>query len=324
MSKDKINNGFNTAAEVEKIRESLKSGEEVNSEEIPQMNIVNISEDKKEKNKHEEIKPEQSFRERMENKLNTKTPLDMKKYLISTGVSMGFGLTPLIVDRLKNKDNKAKISKKEIFDFACYNIPALIPLIDQASKGTIFERVTCKAKIAFYAAPLIPVAKDLFDKGGMKKENINFDLWLKTVPFFGNLIVPKIMNDTSIIASIAGLATTFGGPVMMLFMSKTKNKEQIQKISSTASLVIGGLNGINQMMNKQQNANQINNTFGASNYNQQFRSPANQVGNNTSLIAGVSHFINNFAKTFNGNVPGSVWAGNSVYGSQNRYWNNPI
>lgn len=94
MSKDKINNGFNAAAEVEKIRESLKSREEVNSEEIPQMNIENISEDKKEKNKHEEIKPEQSFRERMENKLNTKTPLDMKKYLISTGVSMGFGLTP--------------------------------------------------------------------------------------------------------------------------------------------------------------------------------------------------------------------------------------
>lgn len=330
MSKDKLNNGFNAAAEVERIRESLKNGEEVNSEDIPQMNSIDTSEAKQNETKHEEnnIPEQQSFRERMEAKLNTKTPLDMKKYLISTGISMGFGLTPIVVDRLRNKDKKKKLSKREIFDFACYNIPALIPLIDQAAKGTMFERMACKAKIAFYAAPLIPVAKDLFDKGGLKKENLNFDLWIKTVPFFGNLIVPKIMNDTSILASITGLATTFGGPAMMLFMGKTKDKEQIQKVSSTTSLILGGLGGLNHMLNKQQSANQLNNAFGVgvNRYSQPFGTinPANQVGNNASVIANVGNFINNFAKALNGNVPGSTWGGNNVYGNQNRYWNNPI
>lgn len=320
MSKDKLNNGFNAADEVARIRESLKGEESVSSEEIPQMTTMSTSDADKEDIKNNQEEQQQSFRERMEAKLNTRTPLDMKKYLISTGISMGFGLTPLIVDRIKNKDKKKKLSKRDVFDFACYNIPVLLPLIDQATKGTMFEKMAAKAKIAFYAAPLIPVAKDLFDKGGFKKENMNFDLLLKTLPFFGNIFVPKIINDTSILASITGLATTFGGPAMMLFMGKTKDKEQIQKISSTASLLVGGLNGLNTMINKQNNAQQLNNAFGVNRYGPTFGTPA--VNNNPSVLGNIGQLVNNFSKALNGNVPGSTWGGNNVYGRQaGNYWN---
>lgn len=319
MSKDKLNNGFNTAAEVERIRESLKGEESIDSEEIPQMTTMSTSEADKET----KVEKQESFRERMEAKLNTKTPLDMKKYLISTGISMGFGITPLVIDRIKNKDKKKKLSKKDIFDFACYNIPALIPLIDQAAQGTMFERMTAKAKIALYAAPLIPVAKDLFDKGGFKKENMNFDLLIKTLPFFGNIVVPKIINDTTILASITGLATTFGGPAMMLFMGKTKDKEQIQKISSTASLLVGGLTGLNSMINKQTNAQQINNAFGINRYNPTFTGSMNN--NNPNALANLGQLVNNFSKALNGANPGANWGGNHVYTQQaNRNYWNPI
>ena len=323
MSKDKLNNGFNAAEEVQRIRDSLKT-EDVSSseEEIPQLSTMSTSEADKESVKNTEQQP--SFRERMEAKLNTKTPLDMKKYLINAGISMGFSITPLIIDRIKSKDKKKKLSKRDIFDFACYNIPALIPLIDQASKGTMFERMAAKAKIALYAAPLIPVAKDLFDKGGIKKENMNFDLFIKTLPFFGNIIVPKIINDTSILASITGLATTFGGPAMMLFMGKTKDKEQIQKISSTASLLVGGLNGLNTMINKQTNAQQINNAFGVNRYNPSFG--MNQLpGNAPSALTSIGQLVNNFSKALNGATPGANWGGNNVYMNQaNRNYWNPI
>ncbi len=323
MSKDKLNNGFNAAAEVERIRESLKGDNSVETEEISQMTTISTSEAEKEtiKEKQEE---KQTFRERMEAKLNTKTPLDMKKYLISAGISMGFGITPIVIDKIKNKDSKKKISKRDIFDFACYNIPALIPLIEQAAQGTVFERMTAKAKIALYAAPLIPVAKDLFDKGGFKKDNMNLDLFIKTLPFFGNIVVPKIINDTSLLASITGLATTFGGPAMMLFMGKTKDKEQIQKISSTASLLVGGLNGLNSMINKQSNAQQINNAFGINRYNPAFGT--NQLtNNNPSALTSIGQLVNNFSKVLSGNNPGAQWGGNNVYTNQaNRSYWNPI
>ena len=322
MSKDKLNNGFNAAAEVERIRESLKSEESIGSEEIPQMTTMSTSEADKETKVNKEEKQE-TFRERMEAKLNTKTPLDMKKYLISTGISMGFGIAPLVIDRIKNKDKKNKLSKRDIFDFACYNIPALIPLIDQAAQGTMFERMTAKAKIALYAAPLIPVAKDLFDKGGFKKENMNFDLLIKTLPFFGNIVVPKIINDTTILASIAGLATTFGGPAMMLFMGKTKDKNQIQKISSTASLLVGGLSGLNSMINKQTNAQQINNAFGINRYNPTFN--GTNMNNSPNALASLGQLVNNFSKALNGTSPGVNWGGNNVYTQQaNRNYWNPI
>lgn len=319
MSKDKLNNGFNAAEEVQRIRDSLKTEDVSSVEETPQLSTMSTSEADKESVNNTEH--QQTFRERMEAKLNTKTPLDMKKYLISAGISMGFGITPLVIDRIKNKDKRKKISKRDIFDFACYNIPALIPLIDQAAKGTIFERMAAKAKMALYAAPLIPVAKDLFDKGGIKKENMNFDLLIKTLPFLGNIIVPKIINDTSILASITGLATTFGGPAMMLFMGKTKDKEQIQKISSTASLLVGGLNGLNTMINKQTNAQQINNAFGVNRYNPGFGT--NQMASGPSALTSIGQLVNNFSKALNGANPGANWGGNAVYMNQNNrnYWN---
>ena len=249
------------------------------------------------------------------------TPEEWKKTLMTTGITLAAAAVPFVYYKMKDEGD-TKITKGKLFDIGCYTVPSLISLAHKASIGTGFERGLAKAEFTSKFLLLIPVFSHLIknEKGKKGIKRLDMDVVIKSIPFATNMLAPQIVADPSMINSIIGLATTFGTPIIMLTFGKSKDPTK-QKLASSAPYIINALKSVAGYITKNNNnsghGGQYSTIFGNNNYNQ---------NNSGSMINDLGTVAANLTKIFvNGANNGTSFAGNSVYGSNNRnYYDRPI